>query len=93
MKQVLLRVSLKSKKNQGLSRDSLNMFLLIYKRLKRIECLTLGLKGEKVVVHKVRALIVTIIVKGCWVNVQWDWEIDVIVERVSTHCNDSRKGD
>ena len=67
--EVILRVSLKSKTSQGLRRDSTTNFLLISPRLVEVGCLTLSLKGEKVVDHQVRNLLVPNVARSMRVNV------------------------
>ena len=64
MMELLLRVSSKSKTNQKLRRDSPTKFLLISQRIARIGCQTLSPKGEKVVVHKARDLIMPSVTIG-----------------------------
>ena len=67
--EVLVSKCLKSRTNQYLRRYSPTKFLLIYKSLIRIGCLTLSFKRVKVVVHKVRNGIVPNVVRRMRVNV------------------------
>ena len=69
MMEVFLRVSVKSKTNQSLIRDSPTKFFLISQRITRIGFLTLSLNREKVVVHKVRNLIVPNVARSTCVSV------------------------
>ena len=74
---------LKSMERLSSIRDSKDKFLLNLIRRVRIGFLTLGHKGEEVVINNVRNVLVASVVRNIWVNVWLKRVIAFVVENMA----------
>ena len=91
------KVNIEIQDKQKFKKRLSNQVLPNVSKAKKNGFLILSLKGEKVVVHKVRNPLESNVARGTWVNAEWEPIVLLWKEwshgEIFSHGQDSRKGD